>query len=469
MFFTKKGGTMKVVLINPYNHEETTSWASSQSVGSIFHPDGLWLIRATVLNKVPDVEVVIFDEGLHQYPTDEDLTQADIVGISTQFSGVYPKAMDYAKRIKNLNPAIRVVLGGAHATPLVEQILRRQNCFDFVCRNDGSLAITQLVSGIPIEQIPNLSYREDDCVIHNKPDRGSSLMKISGYYPDIPWQLYWDNCKALDVPNFVGKVFFSGCEFRRRMKQVIGETEFKGCEFCFNESALDDAQSPEMYWRDRMSIQKACCDSFTLRDYTNTWTLGMLRSAWETKPKDLELPRQHVYIRATDVGYETVKLLKEMNTKQVFIGFESNSNAQLKVIAKGSSQTANFRAMEICAQAGIRIYPSFILGTMNETVESVSETISFVKRLIQSGLVEVANCSILCPTPGTAYYARLIQVEPWIGESDYVELDTLRLLWLKHFCPKLPGKTPERKKEFLKQQINNALIGVRKNAFALKL
>lgn len=80
-----------------------------------------------------------------------------IVGLT----GVTPQ-IDSARRVaeivKRVSPDSTVVVGGAHATVLPEELLDDLS-IDYVIRGDGEYSFATLVEGAPAESIPGLSHR----------------------------------------------------------------------------------------------------------------------------------------------------------------------------------------------------------------------------------------------------------------------------------------------------------------------
>lgn len=76
---------------------------------------------------------------------------------------------------------------------------------------------------------------------------------------------------------------------------------------------------------------------------------------------------------------ETVELMKESNCEGVFLGIESASDQILKNMHKNAT-VDKFRAgMELLNEYSINTYASFIIGFPGETVETVNETVNFIK------------------------------------------------------------------------------------------
>lgn len=106
----------------------------------------------------------------------------------------------------------------------------------------------------------------------------------------------------------------------------------------------------------------------------------------------------YCYIRADQASDRVLSLLKRMNVRVVFIGFESGSDRILKYLKQETcSVEKNQRAFDICQRYGIYVYGSFIFGSPYETIEDMEQTYQFIKKN-KMALVEV---QALTPLPGT--------------------------------------------------------------------
>jgi len=104
------------------------------------------------------------------------------------------------------------------------------------------------------------------------------------------------------------------------------------------------------------------------------------------------------YIRADQINDKILILLKKMNTKIVFIGFESGSNKILKYLKQEScSVEKNQKAFNLCQKYKIHVYGSFIFGSPQETMEDMEKTYQFIKK----NKIALTEIQTLTPLPGT--------------------------------------------------------------------
>jgi anaerobic magnesium-protoporphyrin IX monomethyl ester cyclase len=98
-----------------------------------------------------------------------------------------------------------------------------------------------------------------------------------------------------------------------------------------------------------------------------------------------------------------VKEMVRAGAKSVFIGVESSHPRTLEAWKKGINVENAVQAVDMLKRNGLEIHASYILGGMEETAETIHETIRFAKRLNTN----IAQFSILTPYPGTAIYEQV--------------------------------------------------------------
>jgi radical SAM superfamily enzyme YgiQ (UPF0313 family) len=84
----------------------------------------------------------------------------------------------------------------------------------------------------------------------------------------------------------------------------------------------------------------------------------------------------------------------------LFLGIESGSQKILDAIDKRISIEQVKKAVRILKDAGIQVLGSFMIGFLQDTVETIKQTIKFAKSLN----LDYAEFSILTPYPGTPIY-----------------------------------------------------------------
>ena len=93
----------------------------------------------------------------------------DIVGI-TAMSGQYGSSLNIARKVKELDSDIPVVIGGSHPTAMPEETIKNKD-IDFVVRKEGEYTFLDLVKTLKsdknLKDVLGITYKEKDKIIHN--------------------------------------------------------------------------------------------------------------------------------------------------------------------------------------------------------------------------------------------------------------------------------------------------------------
>jgi len=159
---------------------------------------GLNSIAANVINKDTQIKVldlVLAGKGSIQYLLNHLKSfNPDVIGFSCM-SFQYDDTMKLARLVREYNNKIKIVIGGYHPTVDYENILKSDDSqfIDFIIRNEGEITFNLLIEQIRgsgnYQDLPSLSFRDNDKFIHNPPgnplelnnlklpDRGSRVFK----------------------------------------------------------------------------------------------------------------------------------------------------------------------------------------------------------------------------------------------------------------------------------------------------
>ena len=147
---------LRILLINPY---QRTKYPQP--------PLGLAMIAAVLMENGYEVKILdlpalgLFENSL---PTIIHQEKPDVVGITAMTSTI-SSAVSTAKKVKETNSNIAVVLGGAHATILPEETLKNAPEVDIIVRGEGEQTTLELVKVLEenpssINQVLGVTYRE---------------------------------------------------------------------------------------------------------------------------------------------------------------------------------------------------------------------------------------------------------------------------------------------------------------------
>jgi anaerobic magnesium-protoporphyrin IX monomethyl ester cyclase len=98
-------------------------------------------------------------------------------------------------------------------------------------------------------------------------------------------------------------------------------------------------------------------------------------------------------------------LMRRAGCYKVAFGFESGNDEVLKGFGKGGKATIQraFETVRMARRAGIDVFGFFMVGLLNDTEETMRQTVEFGRKL-QTDILKISIC---VPFPGTAMFEEL--------------------------------------------------------------
>jgi radical SAM superfamily enzyme YgiQ (UPF0313 family) len=351
--------------------------------------------------------------------------QPDIVGI-TSVTVNSSSALQAASSAKESHPRAFTVLGGPHVTVLDEQTLSENKDVDCVARHECEYTILELadhVSGNPpknLDEVEGITFRVNGQIVRT-PDR--AFIQDLDSLPRPAYKFF-----ALEKYRYLGKLVFP----------IMASRGCPGnCAFCLASKMSGRVvrkRSPknvvdEMEWlRDKLGA-----DAFTFYDpsftFDNKWV-------WEICE---ELQKRKINLSwdcTTRVDYVSKPILakmKQANCQIVGFGMESNSQKILNIMRKGTTKEQNERAVRWAKEVGLPFGLFFIIGYPGETVETLKETLDFIRRAEPDDVY----ISLACPYPQTEFYD-IVKENGWKLSTDWSRFDNITPVFEN---PSMPAKT----------------------------
>jgi anaerobic magnesium-protoporphyrin IX monomethyl ester cyclase len=338
--------------------------------GSLYPPLGLCQIAACA---PPDTTLVI-DADTEGWSDDEAFEQVaarqpQAVGM-TATSYTLELVEKWAKKFAAIG--IRVVVGGPHATLAPLDLLNRCPSIEAVVRGEGEAVIGPLIS--------RFANHSDMTGIPGVLTRGAS---------GIPDLLRIENMEMLPFPRFDDlPIKLYGCPDARRRPMVTMATT-RGCPhrcgFC---------SSPELLGRKvrGFSVERTLDElerlsrGFGVREVSfvddvftikRSRTLALCRGMASRK---IDLT-WFCNARADQVTTPLAKAMASAGCHQVYLGFESGSQAILDGINKGTTIERLEQGARILQEQGIERSVGFVIGLPGESDETIAQTIEMVHRV----------------------------------------------------------------------------------------
>jgi len=458
---------MKTTLICP------TNFYGGSATRGIYYPMGILVVGSLVKDAFPSWEVEIFDGELYsEQELQERIRGTDILGLSANTNN-YQHCLNLARYAKEQGTQ-RVVIGGPHASailnlgdrrvPMAEIILRNRREIDTVIVNDGEESYLEYLvkadrGDVNLSGIQNLFWRTSSGEIkHNqivpptKPprftDMNLELMDFEQY-----WREHKKEFPAMDE-HYIEGFTHVGCTWRDKV----------GCTFCDIPYPFNNYQAPGKFWRDlRESRDRMGVKSF--KDYGDclTGNSERVRALLDGRSSDMQDMEISCYGRSSEITEEMADILRELNVRYVYIGFDSGSKTTLRTMKSCYGPQANYTAIERIEKRGINITGSLILGAAEEDENSIAETEAFAREAVKHKNVTQLYCAILTPFPGAPMNFQFLQSVPEFAERDVWDTEQTKRFWIEKHC-KAPYDYIEQKAK----EINDLNPSKRKRYFGLK-
>ncbi|HEY7725892.1 MAG TPA: cobalamin-dependent protein [Anaeromyxobacteraceae bacterium] len=300
----------------------------------------------------------------------------DIVALGP-ITAMEPDAREVCAAAKRWNPGVTTVLGNVHPTFCWEQLLREDPNVDLVVRGEGEQTLADVVRAVAAgggesewARVEGLAWRRAGAPVTNRP-RGLArdLDALTPAWDLVDWKLYWYR------PSPAGRLAITssarGCGQR--------------CSFCSQQKFW------ERSWRGRDPLRfvqelEHLRDSFGVRvTMLSDETPTASRPRWE-RILDLLVERQVgvevlMETRVDDILRDEAILPKyrAAGVSHIYVGVESTSQSTLDLYQKDIKVAESKRAIELINGHDIVSETSFVLGTPDETVESIRETVELAK------------------------------------------------------------------------------------------
>lgn len=301
------------------------------------------------------------------------------------------EADSVAEFIKSIDPSVKMVAGGCHATIMPKETLDSGN-FDIVIVGEGELALKEMLSGKPLEKIDGIGFRKKTKLVINKP------MQLIENLDDLPFP---------DYSIFNPKDYFTPRLTCRRSPVVAMETSrgcVYGCVYC-NKSVFGRRfryKSPKRTVDEMEHILK-----FGYKEI-HIWDDGFSTDMERAKEVCREILRRKLKItwniynglRVDRMDRELLILLKKSGCYRISIGVESGNQAILDRINKGTKLEKIREIFKLTREVGMETIAFCMIGLPGETEETMMQTINFMLELKST----VPKLSILMPLPGTPIF-----------------------------------------------------------------
>jgi radical SAM superfamily enzyme YgiQ (UPF0313 family) len=358
----------KIVFVEPKStHLHIYSRVTIPRLGSV-------LLGTIMRAKGYDVRVYI--EDIAALDMDEVLS-ADLVGISA-ITSTAPQSYKLADRVREAGAL--AVLGGTHTSFLPEEGMEHA---DFVVRGEGEFAFQELVDALArgdgFDRIQNLTWRTDDGRVVNNPERPKIANLDVNPIPDYTLIEGWK-------PGGVVSIATSrGCPF--------------SCTFCSVPGMYGHAFRTHSIDRvlDELTVHKNNLYTFFADDIFTANKRRVKELLTKMIERDLT-PEWGAQVRTETVDDpELLRLMRDSNCFNVYVGFESINPRTLKLFQKKQDLAKIERSIERFHAHKIRIHGMFVVGSDEDDLETLDATARFARKHD----IDSIQFMILTPIPGS--------------------------------------------------------------------
>jgi len=336
--------------------------------------------------------------------------QPRVVGLSVLTSQVLAAHL-IARIAKEEVPDCIVVAGGVHAEAMPERMLQN-SAIDLVIRGDGEEATVEVVQGRSFKTIAGGSYRKGGRVQHN--DAREVQMDLDAYpmpaYHMVDFDKYYPGATTYRQLPAINLLMTRGCPGK--------------CTFCNSAKTTLRSRSPASM----VAQIKHLYDHYGIRQfqfYDDTFTV-MKKTVLEFCAL-LEAEQLDVswigFIRGDCFSDKIAAAMKAAGCHQVLVGVETGSDLIAQRIGKPIDSAKYRRAVDIAHRHGLEVRASFIIGSLDETWETMEDSLKMALELD----FDFVQLFISTPYPGTAMYKEAAE-RGWLTAASWDDYGQARVL-----------------------------------------
>lgn len=394
---------MKIILSTPPG-KTTELWP----------PLGLLYIASSCrVRRADDIKVIdAFCENLTEGQLVERVVRDDpeVFGINCS-TETFLSAIGTLRKLREVLPNTRLVLGGFHSTFAADRILREYPFVDYILKGEAEVSFPKLLDNLEQQSslagVEGISFAENGKVTNNPAvlveDLDSLPFPARELAQNVEYGYYHKNIR-LTFGKFTTISSSRGCPFQcaycscaafsqrkwrpRSPENVVDELEQlygEGYECCV---FVDDNLT-----HDRSRIERIC-DLIRKRGI-----------------------RMQFYCesRADSAPYQLMRTMKEAGFTVIYFGVESTQKHVLEYYRKTITTEQAEKAIVDAKRAGMIVVTSYIFGAPVESIEDMRKTIEFIRRVRSHAVqINILDCLI-----GTEIWERL-ENEGVIGPNDWV-------------------------------------------------
>lgn len=332
-------------------------------------PDGIYCVDGSLLTREDLASAIEQVAGYVEREAEHIVSQRPrIVGFSSVFQQNCA-SIALARRIKQMDPAIRCVLGGANANvPMGREIVEKMDCFDTVIAGEADEVFPQFCRDVLTETVkaqPRFILCDPCRNLDATPlpdyseyfDQLHSAIEEAGIPRDLPVGVHFESAR--------------GCWWGQKMH----------CKFC-------GLNPTEMGFRAK-SGERILSDIRQLRDrygVTNLFATDNIMPRCMTEQVLPALAEERAGVRLfyevkANLRPEQLDIFARGGLRHIQPGIESLSSNVLKLLDKGVTAHQNLMLLRDCLQRGITVSWNHLIGIPGEKAQDYREILDMLPRL----------------------------------------------------------------------------------------
>jgi anaerobic magnesium-protoporphyrin IX monomethyl ester cyclase len=371
-------------------------------------PIGLCYVASALLSHgfgVDVVDLAILEPEPEKVELEIRRAKPKILGITVS-TCMYEKALQIARKAKQIDPGIVTVLGGPHVTFTAQEALAHAE-IDLVVRNEGEIAMLELCKLYlrgegRLGSIKGITYRNEDRVVNNS---SRPLMQDLDKLPFPARHLLPLNLYRIPGTLITGRGCPSQCVFCAAGAMSGGTYRTRSpCNVLAEIDEMKRGFNPPFYF--------IADDTFTVfHDRTKEICAGLkkMRVRWICES------------RANFVNRDLLRTMADSGCFAIQFGVESGSQVVLNSIRKGITVDQVRNAAKWARELGLLPVCTFMVPHPEDTLETIAETKRVMLELKSQGVFVYVSATT--PFPGTYLWDNAAELGVRIVSDDLEDYD----------------------------------------------
>lgn len=357
-------------------------------------------------------EVEIYD-AMSKFHTFEQIrekirsSKPDFVGV-TAITATINDAINVLKTAKQELPDVVTLLGGVHPTFCYEEIFSNESEWvDYCVLGEGEITTPDLLDahrkGHALRSVSGIAFVQDGKIISTEPREFiQDLDMLSPAWHLVNWSdypLYFiDNSTVAIISSSRGCIhscifcsqhkFWKGSYRQRDAHSFVGEIEHLATTYGINVFFIADEYPTYSRQRWEHILDLLIEKNLGVHILLETCVEGILRD------------------------HDILERYRKAGILFIYVGVEATSDQKLDEFKKGTKFEDSKQALKLIQDAGMIVESSLILGTPNETPDTIKET----RELAFEYNADFMHFLLLAPWP----YADMYEIlKPYIEVTDY--------------------------------------------------